>query len=397
MLHKVPSSELIDRMHRFRMQMDNDHPGWKLAAVFSKINIYYFTGTMQDGMLLIRRDGDAVFWVRRSYERAEDESFFPDIRPMKSFRDAVAHYSHLPDTIYLETEVVPVALLARFQNYFPCFNVLALDVQIAKIRAIKSSFELSLMEQSGRIHQHVLEEMVPELLIEGMSEAQFVARLFSVLIEEGYHGVTRFGMFDTEMVVGQVGFGESSIYPTCFNGPGGCYGMSPAVPLLGSRERRLKKGDLVFVDIGCGVDGYHTDKTMTYMYGESLSDDAIATHHQCVDIQNKMASLLRPGLAPSAIYDTIMQDLDPVFLQNFMGFGTRQVQFLGHGVGLQIDEIPIIARGFDEPLMEGMALALEPKKGIPGVGMVGIENTFLVTPSKGRCITGDNPGLIPVW
>jgi len=384
-------------MHRFQIQMDSDNPGWELAVVFSKINLYYFTGTMQDGMLLIPRDDGAVFWVRRSFERAENESFFDDIRPMKSFRDAVARYSHLPETIYLETEAVPVALLARFQKYFPCFNIQALDVQIAKIRAVKSSYEIACMERSGRIHQHVLEEMVPELLREGMNEAQFVTQLFSVLIEEGHHGVTRFGMFDTEMIVGQVGFGESSLYPTCFNGPGGCYGMSPAVPLIGSRERRLKKGDLVFVDIGCGVDGYHTDKTMTYMFGKSLPDDVIAIHHQCVEIQNKMASLLRPGMAPSKLYDTIMQSLDQAFLQNFMGYGSRQVQFLGHGVGLQIDEIPIIARGFDDPLMEGMILALEPKKGVPDVGMVGIENTFLVTSSKGQCITGDNPGLIPVW
>jgi len=397
MQNKVPSSELGDRMHRFRMQMDKDHPEWEHAVVFSKINLYYFTGTMQDGLLFIPRDNDAVFWVRRSYERAIDESLFPDIRQMGSFRDAAAVHAHLSDTIYLETEVVPVALLGRFQKYFPCFDVLSLDKQIATIRSLKSSYEISLTEQSGRIHQHVLEESVPDMLIEGMSEAAFVTQLYSVMIEEGHHGVSRFGMFDTEMIVGQIGFGESSIYPTCFNGPGGCYGMSSAVPIIGSRERRLKKGDLVFVDVGCGVDGYHTDKTMTYMYGRSLPDDVIAIHHQCVDIQNEIASLLKPGIAPSEIYDTIMQDLDPAFLHNFMGFGTRQVKFLGHGVGLQIDEIPIIARGFDEPLQEGMVMALEPKKGIFGVGMVGIENTFLITPSGGRCITGDGPGMIPVW
>jgi Xaa-Pro aminopeptidase len=73
------------------------------------------------------------------------------------------------------------------------------------------------------------------------------------------------------------------------------------------------------------------------------------------------------------------------------------VKFLGHGIGLWIDEKPVIAKGFDEPLEEGMVFALEPKKGIRGVGLVGIENTFVVTPQGGRCITGDNPGLIPVY
>jgi Xaa-Pro aminopeptidase len=79
-----------------------------------------------------------------------------------------------------------------------------------------------------------------------------------------------------------------------------------------------------------------------------------------------------------------------------MGFGQRRVKFLGHGIGLQIDEPPVIAEGFDDPLQEGMVLAVEPKKGIPGVGMVGIENTFLVTPQGGHCLTGDSRGLIAV-
>jgi len=76
-----------------------------------------------------------------------------------------------------------------------------------------------------------------------------------------------------------------------------------------------------------------------------------------------------------------------------MGFGDRRANFLGHGVGLQIDELPVLADGFDEPLEAGMVLALEPKKGIPSVGMVGIEDTFIVTPEGGRSITGANPGL----
>lgn len=80
-----------------------------------------------------------------------------------------------------------------------------------------------------------------------------------------------------------------------------------------------------------------------------------------------------------------------------MGFGNRKVKFLGHGVGLLIDELPVIAEGFDEPLQEGMVFSLEPKKGIENIGMVGIENTFIVTVKGGECITGDNPGLIPVF
>jgi Xaa-Pro dipeptidase len=397
MQEKVPSHELEDRMHRFRIQMDADHPGWEIAAIFWNINLYYFTGTMQDGMLLIPRDHEAALWVRRSYERARDESLFPQIRPMGSFRDAAREVKHLPGKMYLESEVVPLALMERFRKHFPFSAIESLDRQVAMLRSVKSTYEIALMERAGAIHQHVLEECAPGILREGMSEATFGSEIYSLLVEHGHQGIVRFGSFDTEIEVGQIGFGDSSLYPTRFNGPGGSRGLSPAAPVLGSRERKLRKGDLVFIDTACGVDGYQTDKTMTYMFGIPIPEEAIEAHHQCVEIQHRMVSLLRPGIAPSEIYTTIMESLDPGFLTNFMGFGNRKVNFLGHGVGLIADEIPVIAKGFDEPLQERMTIALEPKKGIPGIGMVGTEDTFVVTPRGGRSITGAHPGLIPVY
>ena len=234
------------------------------------------------------------------------------------------------------------------------------------------------------------------MLREGMSEADLCADLFSVLVAEGHHGVARFAMFDTEIVVGLIAFGTSSLYPTSFNGPGGGYGLHPSVPLLGSRERKLRKGDLVFIDIGCGIEGYHTDKTVTYMFGQSLPEDVIQAHRQCVAIQNEIAAQLKPGVVPSRIYQNILQNLPGEFLNHFMGFGNRRAKFLGHGIGLQVDETPVIAEGFDEPLVENMVFAVEPKKGIQDVGMVGIENTFVVSPQGGRGITGTHPGLILV-
>jgi Xaa-Pro dipeptidase len=396
-MNKVPSTELESRMARFKTQMNISNPEWEIAVIFSKINQYYFTGTMQDGMLIIPRDDESTFWVRRSFERATYESLFPQIKSMNSFRDAAKSADKLPDTVYLETEVVPLALYGRFQKHFPFKDVKPADTTIAAVRSVKSRYELQLMRKAGKIHQHVLEDIVPTMLVEGMSEADFAAELFKVMVNEGYQGITRFGMFDTEMVLGHIGFGESSIYPSYFDGASGNYGMSPAVPLLGSRERKLKKGDLVYVDIGCGVEGYNTDKTMTYMFGSSLPQYAIDIHSKCVDVQNKIAAMLKPGAVPSQIYSQIIDSLDDDFLQNFMGFGDRKVKFLGHGIGLLIDELPVIAERFDMPLQEGMTFALEPKNGIKNIGMVGIENTFIVTAGGGESITGNSHGLIPVF
>ena len=116
---KVPLTELDDRLKRFRARMDKTQPGWQMAAITGKIPLYYFTGTMPDGLLLIPQDGDAVFWVRQSYERAVDESLFPHIRKMKSYRDIAAGMRTFPQTIYLETELVPIAQLQRMQKHLP--------------------------------------------------------------------------------------------------------------------------------------------------------------------------------------------------------------------------------------------------------------------------------------
>jgi len=395
---QVPVIELADRMRRFRARMDAVHPEWQLAGFLGRVNQYYFTGTMQDGLLLVPRDGEAVFWVRRSYERAKAESLFPEIRPMKSFRDAAQGMGagREKPAIHLETDLVPFGLVQRFRKHFPCRDVASLDPVAAWIRAVKSPYELALMERAGALHQRLLEEQVPALLREGMSEAEFGCDLFGLMVREGHEATVRFNRFTVDMLVGQLGFGENSLSPTSFHGPGGCRGLTPAAPVLGSRERRLRSGDLVFADLGCSIGGYATDKTMIYMFGRPLPEAALAIHARCVEIERQLASQLRPGEIPSEIYARVMACLEPEFCLHFMGYGDRRANFLGHGVGLQIDEPPVIAEGFDEPLVEGMVLALEPKKGVPGVGMVGTENTYVVTADGGRSLTGHHPGPILV-
>lgn len=396
MTGKVPARELQARMQALRQRMEQDHPEWELLAIFSKVNQFYFTGTMQDAVLLIPRNGEASYWVRRSLQRALDESEFGAIRQMSSFRDAAATFEHLPPTLHVEGERLPLSAFERFNKHFKSTRVAPADLSISAVRAVKSAYELERMEQAGIIHQRILEQRVPELLHAGISEAQFASELYPVMVAEGHHGIARFGMYDTEILLGHLCFGESSIYPTYFDGPGGNYGMSPAVPLLGSRTRLLESGDLVFVDIGCGVDGYHTDKTMTYVFDGELPPAAISIHRRCVEIQDEVAALLKPGAIPAEIFTTVMDNIEPEFMQNFMGFGERRANFLGHGIGLHVDEWPVIAKGFDEPLQENMVIAVEPKKGLAGIGMVGTENTFVVTPAGGKSMTGNHPGLLHV-
>lgn len=394
--YQVPLTELNRRMNRFIQLMDEENPGWQTALIFSKVNLLYFSGTMPEGLLLIRRGEAPTLWVRRGIERASVESLLPDIRPMDGFRDIAAAYPHIGGAVHVEAEILPLAVYQRLAKYINFSEVKPLDMQVNRARSVKSAWELKFMEMAGEIHRRVMEDFIPGLLREGMTESEFATLLYKVMVDEGHMGTARFGMFDTEMAVGQIGFGESSLCPTSFNGPGGNAGMYPAMPALGSRVVRLREGNLVFVDVALAVNGYHTDKTMTYMFGKSLPSEALEAHQQCLQIQNMIAGMLKPGNVPSEIYETIMSGLSPAFKINFMGFGNRQVKFLGHGTGLTVDEVPVLAKGFDLSLEENMVIAVEPKKGIEGVGMVGIENTFVVTPTGGRCITGNSPGLLLV-
>ncbi len=366
------------------------------AIVISRLNQYYFTGTMQDGLLVLLKDGSHIHFVRKSYERARLESPLEPIIKIATYRDMLAHMPANLGTVWLETEVVPFATIERLKKYFTIEAIMPLDRVIANLRSIKSAYERALIAESGRKHAELVQTIVPDLLREGMSEADLIADLYRAMIHHGYHGVSRFSMFQTEMIVGQVTFGINSIYPNSFDGPGGMRGMSPAVPLIGDRHNYLHQGDLVFVDVGYGVHGYHSDKTQVYSFGQAPAPEVLAVHRACKDILDRIVSRLTVGAIPAAIYQAIMQDLPPVLQRHFMGFGAEGVKFLGHGVGLHIDEIPVIANGWTQPLAANMVIAIEPKCGIEGVGMVGVEETYLLTDGGPVCLTGGACDIVVV-
>jgi Xaa-Pro dipeptidase len=396
MQEKVTKQELDNRLKSFLEAMNREIPDWDTALFLGKVNQYYFTGTMQDGMLMIKKDGSAYYFVRRSYERALDESPFSNIHPMESYGDAAEVAGKECGNTYLEAETVTIGILERLKRKFDISKTGSLDRTVLSLRAVKSPYEIHWMEEAGRLHNKFLTNVAPELMREGVSEADFAAELFAKMVNTGHQGYCRFSMFQNELVVGQIGFGESSLYPTSFDGPGGSTGVCPAAPFLGSRERKLRKGDLVFIDIGYAVNGYNSDKTQVYMFGAKPSEEAVRAHRECIDVQSRIAEMMKPGVNPADIYNTVMDSLSDDFKQNFMGFGSRQVKFLGHGVGLHVDELPLIAGGYKTPLKKNMAVALEPKKGIAGVGMVGPEDTYIVEEDGARCITGGGRDIIVV-
>ena len=388
-LRPVPASELEARLERFRRAMDAAHPGWEMAAVNHKVAMYYFTGTIQEGVLLIRPQ-DAVFWVRRSFERACNESHFSDIRPMHSFREAAAFYGSAPKVMYVETKKATLDWERMLHKYFAFEELGSFDSVLQDLRMVKSEYELKQMEQSGAIHETVLDIVAPKLIHGGISEAQLAIALYSEMVQRGSHGTARFNQALGEEAVGIASFGKSGLVRTGFDGPGGTDGTCIAVQSIGNAFRKLQPGRLVYLDIPCGFDGYHTDKTVVYYYGDLAKDEQskhlIEAQQRCLELEQEVVRLMVPGEPIENLYLRTMDKFDNIYGDAFMNGG----KFLGHSIGLVMDEAPAIAKGFKQPLQPGMTFAVEPKIALPGLGMVGTENTYVVTEKGARSLTGSS-------
>ena len=388
-LRPVPASELEARLERFRRAMDAAHPGWEMAAVNHKVAMYYFAGTIQEGVLLIRPQ-DAVFWVRRSFERACNESHFSDIRPMHSFREAAAFYGSAPKVMYVETKKATLDWERMLHKYFAFEELGSFDNVLQDLRMVKSEYELKQMEQSGAIHETVLDIVAPKLIHGGISEAQLAIALYSEMVQRGSHGTARFNQALGEEAVGIASFGKSGLVRTGFDGPGGTDGTCIAVQSIGNAFRKLQPGRLVYLDIPCGFDGYHTDKTVVYYYGDLAKDEQskhlMEAQQRCLELEQEVVRLMVPGEPIENLYLRTMDKFDNIYGDAFMNGG----KFLGHSIGLVMDEAPAIAKGFKQPLQPGMTFAVEPKIALPGLGMVGTENTYVVTENGARSLTGSS-------
>lgn len=388
-LRPVPASELAARLERFRMAMDAAHPGWEMAAVNHKVAMYYFTGTIQEGVLLIRPQ-DAVFWVRRSFERACNESHFSDIRPMHSFREAAAFYGSAPKVMYVETKKATLDWERMLHKYFAFEELGSFDSVLQDLRMVKSEYELKQMEQSGAIHETVLDIVAPKLIHGGISEAQLAIAIYSEMVQRGSHGTARFNQALGEEAVGIASFGKSGLVRTGFDSPGGTDGTCIAVQSIGNAFRKLQSGRLVYLDIPCGFDGYHTDKTVVYYYGDLAKDEQskhlMEAQQRCLELEQEVVRLMVPGEPIENLYLRTMDKFDNIYGDAFMNGG----KFLGHSIGLVMDEAPAIAKSFKQPLQPGMTFAVEPKIALPGLGMVGTENTYVVTEKGARSLTGSS-------
>ena len=383
----VPPKEIFSRISRLQQKLaDAAIDG---AVILDAINIFYYTGTIQNGVLFVPAHGDPVFFIRRSLERAKKETPLKALVQFGSFRELPARlddYGYQVSRLGVDETTIPVSIFKKVSSAFSRTAFQDISLGLSMIRSVKSDYEIGLIREAGKRHKAIYDQ-IPGLIQEGMTEWELGSAIHAYMLKLGYTGIVRLATFNSELFAGVISFGESGNFPTASVGPGGLLGLCPAFPLLGG-ARKLKKGDTIFIDTGFAYQGYFTDKTRMFAFGQP-SQKAVDAHKICLDIQEAVRCRLKPGAIPSQIFDEVYRTevVSQNFEEHFMGFGGNQVSFLGHGLGLVIDEFPAIARKVDFHLKKNMVIAVEPKKGLAGIGLVGVENTFLVTEQGGEKLT----------
>ncbi|HAS90656.1 MAG TPA: aminopeptidase P family protein [Desulfovibrio sp.] len=397
----VPRSELEARWAKCRRFLPEVAPQAGGILCFSRLQIYYLSGSFVNGAVWLPLEGEPILFVRKSCDRASIESSMRNIISFRSFKDLAPIAKELgqplSEVIGAETAGLTWQLGEMLTMRMPEYKFVPCDKVLALSRAVKSEWELEIMREVGLLHHTALYEILPELLETGMSEMDIAKYLWNVFFELGHEGHMRMQTFNEEIFLGHISAGDSGIYPSSFNGPLGLRGVHPATPFMGSGDKFWEKGAPLSVDCGFVMQGYHTDKTQVYWSGpkSSIPKEVLDAQYFCQDMQALAADHLMPGTPVCEVYAKVMEQVEKEgFTEGFMGIGECKVPFIGHGIGLTVDGFPPIAKGFDIPVEEGMVFALEPKQGLPGIGMVGVENTFEITADGPESLTGDDYDII---
>jgi Xaa-Pro aminopeptidase len=350
------------------------------ALLVQKADLYYFSGTDQDAHLWVPVSGEPLLLVRKSLERAVRDAQIDRIVPLESLRELAERLEAPggpPRRIGIELDVIPAALYLRYGRALPDAELLDASPLVRSVRMVKSAYELSRMRAAARIADR-LYERIPAFLRESANETELALRAERFYREHGHPGLSRTRGFNMETVYGHIMAGPGGAEPSGTVGPTGGAGLGPWFS-QGAGWTPIRPQEPVMVDYTACVDGYLSDQARVFSIGP-LPEKMQRAYAVMVEVQDALAEAGRPGVRAGDLYDRAHRIVERAGLaEGFMG-SPRPVPFVGHGVGLELDEWPVITRRADLTLEEGMTLALEPKVVFPGEGVVGVENTFVVGP-----------------
>jgi Xaa-Pro aminopeptidase len=373
----TPAPELDARVRE--LQRSLQARAFDGALILQNADLFYYAGTVQQSYLYVPAQGEPTLFVRRVLERARAESALATVVPLaspKGLAEALlGRYGALPQRLGLELDVLPVNRLQKLQELLPGITPVDVSPDIVQQRSIKSEHEIGLLRESAALGDAICARL-PDLLEEGLSEAEFAGRVEAQARALGHEGIIRMRGFNQEMFYGQLLVGLSGAVASFLDTPLGGSGLSAAVA-QGVSMRRIGRGEPIVFDFVPVRNGYITDFTRIFSLGR-LPDELRLAYGVALQVQDAVVEVARPGVTCSTLYEAAVAAAERAGLaEHFMGHGPTRVRFVGHGVGLELDELPVIAAN-DTVLEPGMVFALEPKFVFPGLGAVGIENTWCV-------------------
>ena len=384
----LPPAEAAARRRALQEALERE--GLDGAILLGNVHLFYFCGTVQDAFLWVPASGPSLLAVRKSVESARKDGAVDEIVPLRGWRAVPEQVEDFlprgPLRLGMEFDRVPVALWERWKGWIPRAEWRNVSPILRTLRAVKSPLEQEWIRRAGKIVTDAVRR-APELFCPGMAETELSTLLLREMRLAGHPGLIRARGWRSEIhPEGAVSSGESACIPWAFDGPVAVRSRTPAFYTLNS-DREIGRDEPVLVDMPGAWNGYHYDVTRTFVWGR-LSEALLRAHETAVAIRDRLLEGLRPGAVPEVLYEEALERAAAAALEDrFMGLGGNRVRFVGHGIGLELDETPVLARGVRTPLREGMVLALEPKFFFPGAGGVGVEDTARVTNRGGEILS----------
>ncbi len=391
---KTPATELYARIEKLQKELvDKKLDG---ALILQNTDLFYFSGTIQQANLYVPAKGDPILAARKSFRRARAESALENVTPLASPKQLPEILKDngvpIPKKIGMELDVLPVNLFDQYQSIFPDTELTDISTAIRMIRAIKSDYEIEIIRQAA-VKADQVAEFAGQILRPGMTELEAAGLIEARARKLGHQGIIRMRLWGSELFYGHLMAGPSAAVPSYLASPTGGEAANPSVA-QGAGFSVIKPNQPILLDYVFAYRGYLADHTRIYCSGK-LPDDLKRAHEAILKIQARLKNEARSGAVSGEIYRLAVRLASDAGLEkNFMGVGPRRIRFVGHGVGLELDEFPFLAKGQKLALADNMVIALEPKVIFPGKGVVGIENTHLVTKNGLEQLTIFEEGIV---
>lgn len=360
------------RLRITKLQSLLQRQGIEALVVTSNVNLLYVCGEVFSGLAFIPQEGEAQFFLRRPQLHPESTTvhYIRKIEQITEHIDTASLRS-----VALELDEQSYSDIQRQRKLFPEAELHNATALLREARMVKTPLELEQIREGARRHVETY-KIIPSLYRDGMTDRDLQIEIEREMRRHGSIGLFRCFGSAMEIFMGSLLTGDNAGAPSPYDFALGGAGTQ-ALP-LGANGTPLRQGQAVMVDMAGNYGVYYSDMTRTYSIG-CLTDEAYRLHELSCAIHREVMQRAAPGTSCAALYnDSLHMAEEAGALPYFMGT-EQQAQFVGHGLGLQINELPVLMGRSKDCLQPGMVIAFEPKFVLPHIGAVGIENTYLVT------------------